>query len=245
MDSDLIWPLGALLILGAIHGINPAMGWLFAVGLGMQEKSRGAVWRALPPLALGHGLAIVVAIGLAALVGLVLSLSVLKWVVAGALLVFGVWKLVSNRHPRYGGMRVGAGQLTVWSFLMASAHGAGLMVLPFVLQGSDHLAPSVGEGSTLDHRLGMDGAVDPMAAEPASAASHGAHTALGAGLPQEQVWGLLATVVHTAGYLLVAGLLAVVVYEKLGLRLLRRAWINLDLIWALALIATALATPFL
>src|SRR5688572_24592813 len=128
----------SILVLGAVHGINPAMGWLFAVSLGLQAQSGRAVWRALGPLALGHALAVAAALVVAAAVGVVVPLSWLRWMAAGALLGFGVFHLVSHRHPRSsrGGMNVGAKDLTIWSFLVSSAHGAGLMVLPFVLGAS-------------------------------------------------------------------------------------------------------------
>jgi hypothetical protein len=201
----------AILALGAAHGVNPAMGWLFAVSLGLQEQRRGAVWAALGPLALGHGLAIGVAVAVAALLGMVLPLGFLKAIAAIALGAFGIFHLTRHRHPRWGGMRVGARDLTIWSFLMASAHGAGLMVVPLVLGAA---AP--------EHE-------------------HAEHM-LRAGLGAMDSAGLTATLVHTAGYLLVTGILAVLVYEKLGLRLLRTAWINLNTIWAAALILTAAMT---
>jgi hypothetical protein len=212
-----------LFALGAAHGVNPAMGWLFAVSLGLQEQRRGAVWSALGPLALGHALAIGAVVLLAAGLGLVLPLDRLKWFAAFGLAAFGVFHLTRHRHPRWGGMRIGARDLTIWSFLMASAHGAGLMVLPFVLGALD-----AGAGShAVDAHAGHVGHIGQAAS---------------AGLGLGQSVGLAATLVHSAAYLIVTGLIAVVVYEKLGLRLLRRAWINLDLIWAGALIATALLT---
>lgn len=201
-------PLLALAGLGALHGINPGMGWLFAVGLGLQDQNRRAVWRALPPLALGHALAIGAAVGTAALLGLMIPPSVLTWGVALLLVTMGVRRFFRHRHPRYGGMQVNRRELTIWSFLMASAHGAGLMVLPRVLG---------------------------TAADAGAHAHHSAHAALSPGLGDSAV---LATLAHSAGYLLVTAIVAVVVYEKLGLRLLRSAWINLDLIWAGALILT-------
>ena len=216
MSFEIAVPWLALLLLGAWHGVNPGMGWLFAVALGMQEQRERAVWRALAPLALGHGMAIAAAVALAAAVGLVIPLAYLKWVVAATLLGFGIAKLVRTRHPRYGGMQVGARELAIWSFLMGSAHGAGLMVLPFALQAR--------------------GAIARMEA------AHGMHAA--ALLTDAQLTGLAVTVVHTFAYLCVTGLVALLVYRKLGLRLLRTAWINLDLIWAVALIATALLAPF-
>ena len=201
----------AVVALGAWHGINPGMGWLFAVALGLQEGRGRAVWRALPPLALGHALAVGQTLLVGLLLGLVIPVEILKWLVAAALMGFGIFKLVQSRHPRYGGMQMGMGGLTLWSMLMASAHGAGLMVLPFVI---GH------EGQSTQDGMSMAG----MSAHP---------------------MGLLATVLHTAAYLLVAGCVALLVYHKLGLRLLRSAWINLDLIWAMALIATAIATPLI
>jgi len=131
-----VWPWAALLLLGAVHGLNPGMGWLFAVALGMQRQERGAVWRALLPLAAGHAVSIAVVAVVVGLAGMAMSLGELRWIVAAILLGLGVSKLVRNRHPRWGGMTVGSWQVGVWSFLMASAHGAGLMVLPFVLGGS-------------------------------------------------------------------------------------------------------------
>jgi hypothetical protein len=123
----------AMALLGACHGINPGMGWLFAVALGMQHGSALGVWRALPPIVLGHAAAVGVVLATASLVGLVLPLDLLKVLVAVALTTLGLYRLWRHRHPRYGGMQVGFRDLTVWSFLMASAHGAGVMVLPFVM----------------------------------------------------------------------------------------------------------------
>jgi hypothetical protein len=203
--------------LGAAHGINPAMGWLFAVSLGLQEQRAGAVWGALGPLALGHALAVGSAVAVAAALGMVVPTGTLKLLAAAALLAFGILHLRRHWHPRWGGMRVGAKDLTIWSFLMASAHGAGLMVLPFVLGTSSAAAHEAPLGAHADHLLA-------------------------AGLPAARSLGLTATLVHTAAYLLVTGLVAVLVYEKLGLRLLRTAWINLNVIWAGALIATAVLT---
>jgi hypothetical protein len=205
------WP--ALLALGAGHGINPAMGWLFAVALGLQRQSRGAVWGALGPLALGHALAIAAAITAAGVVGLIVPPEVLQWGTAGLLVGLGLFRLVRSRHIRFGGMQVNPRELAVWSFLMASAHGAGLMVLPLVL--GDVTAP---------------------------AHAHYIAAASVAGLAGMEWSGVLAALVHTAGYLLVTGVIAVIVYERIGLRFLRTAWVNLDLIWAVALVVTGFAT---
>ena len=181
----------ALLGLGAYHGLNPGMGWLFAVALEMQNKSRRAVWRTLLPLGLGHALAI------AAALGAVIPLGVLRWFTATVLVGFGIFKLISTRHPRWGSMRIGFGKLTFWSFLMASAHGAGLMLLPLVMRD----------------------------AGPVGGAS-----------------GISATVIHTAGYLAATGVAAVLVYEKFGGGFIRRGWINVDIVWAIALLTAGVAS---
>ena len=192
------------------------MGWLFAVALGLQRGSRRAVWSALGPLALGHALAMVATIAAAAMIGLVLPPIVLRWLVAGLLVGLGLYRLVRSRHIVYGGMQVNSAELATWSFLMASAHGAGLMVLPLV-----------------------------MGDVPAASHAHHLASASLIGLAPVEWSGVMAAVVHTAGYLLVTGLIAVIVYERVGLRFLRIAWVNLDLAWALALVATGFATAFM
>jgi hypothetical protein len=210
----------ALLVLGGAHGLNPAMGWLFAVGRGLQKRDRRELWLAFGPLALGHALAIVAAVSLAMMLGRVLPLGWLRWIVVAALVLVGVDGLVRHRHVRLGGMRVGAGELTAWSFLMASAHGAGLMVLPVVLGD-----PSA---TSLAHH------------HHAIAATASAPLVAGLGVPDTVA--LTAALVHTAGYLAVTCLLAVVVYEKVGLGILRRAWINVNVVWSGAMIAAAVVT---
>ncbi len=125
-----------LMALGAFHGINPGMGWLFAVALGMQERRRGAVLRALVPLGLGHALAVAAAVAAAMAIGTVIPLGYLRWPMAGVLVSLGVMRYFRHRHPRWASMRVGMGGLTVWSFLMATAHGAGLMVVPMFMRMS-------------------------------------------------------------------------------------------------------------
>jgi hypothetical protein len=147
------WAWWALVGLGAYHGINPAMGWLFAVALGLQERSRGAVLRALVPIALGHELSIVLAVLLVRGAELVSAPDVLRWLAAGSLVAFGVFKFVRPRsHPRWVGMRVTPPELALWSFLMSSAHGAGLMLFPVLLglhahTHDDAAALDLGSGS--------------------------------------------------------------------------------------------------
>ena len=214
---DASFPWLSLLLLGAVHGINPAMGWLFAVARGLQERNRRALWRALGPLAVGHALAVATALTVALTLGRVAPLGVLRWVVAIALLIVGVDGLRRHRHVQLKGMRVSGRELATWSFLMASAHGAGLMVLPFVL------------GS----------AVPPMAHHHGMSRVAGVPGATLAGLGDLDAIAIVAPVVHTVGYLAATIALALVVYEKLGVRVLRRAWLNFDLIWGGAMVAAA------
>ncbi|MEE9218307.1 MAG: hypothetical protein V3U98_04495 [Acidobacteriota bacterium] len=235
MSEGATWSWAALFLLGAYHGINPGMGWLFAVALGMQERSRRAVWLALLPITLGHALAIGSVILLAALAGLAMPLRHLKIVVALLLFGLGVFKLIRQRHPRWGGMRVGVADLMIWSFLMASAHGAGLMVVPLVL-GSSPIPAAAPLQASRPHGSHLTATADQ--AQDAEAVKHAhAHAA-----HLEASQGVAATAVHTLGYLLVTAFAAALVYEKLGVAMLRRAWVNLDLIWAVALLVTSAAT---
>ena len=212
------WPWLALALLGAYHGLNPAMGWLFAVALGLQERRRGAVLQALPPIALGHAVAILLAVLVVGVAQIVVPLGVLRYACAGVLILFGLYKLVRRKHPRWVGMRVGFRDLTAWSFLMSSAHGAGLMLVPVVLRLSEP----------------MQGAHD-QGAHAAHANLIGYATALA---------DLAAVGLHTLTTFVVMGLVAVVVYEKLGVMILKRTWFNVDLLWAVALVAAGVITLF-
>ena len=210
-ETTMSWAM--LMALGAFHGINPGMGWLFAVALGMQEGRRGAVLRALVPLAAGHALAVAVAVGAALAIGFAIPLAWLRWPIASVLVSLGMLRFFRHRHPRWGGMRVSMGGLTVWSFLMATAHGSGLMVVPVF--------------------MGMS----------MSAAAEHTHHMQGGGAGTGAAF--LATGLHAIGYLMVTAFVAVLVFEKLGVGILRRAWINLDLIWSAALVATGMLTLML
>ncbi len=192
-----VWP--TLFLLGAYHGINPGMGWLFAVARGMQEHRARAVAWSLPPIALGHALSIGVVVLIFGLAQVVLPLVYIRIGVAVALVGLGVYRLIRSRHFRWGGMQVGFRELTIWSFLMASAHGAGLMVLPVVLAGPHAHRHAASQGVT---------------------------------------GGVWATLIHTMGYFTVTASVALLVYQKFGLAMLRRSWFNLDLIWAIALVVT-------
>lgn len=201
----------AMVLLGAYHGINPGMGWLFAVALGLQHGSARGVWRALPPIVTGHAVSIGIVLVILGLAQFVVPLDALTVVVGATLISMGLYRLWRHRHPRFGGMRVGFFDLTVWSFLMASAHGAGLMVLPFVMS------------------------------TPASVAAAG-HAHACATVPSTAITsaGALAVAVHTVSYLVVMTLTAWVVYRRLGLGFLRTAWVNVDWVWAAALVLTGM-----
>jgi hypothetical protein len=210
------WPWLALALLGAYHGLNPAMGWLFAVGLGLQEGRREAVIKAFWPIALGHAAAVTLVVAVVLAAQVVVPMDVLKYVGAGALILFGLYKLIRRKHPRWVGMRVGFRDLTGWSFLMASAHGAGLMLVPILMR----LAST-------DQMHG--------------AHAHGTHHAAMGG--SATVFADLAMVgLHTLALFAVMAAVAVVVYEKLGVLILKRAWFNVDLLWAGALVGAGVIT---
>ena len=129
-----LWPWLVLIGLGAFHGLNPAMGWLFAVALGLHRRSRAVVLQALLPIAIGHALAILLIALTVVLLGVVVDQRTLR-TTAGILLIgwAAYHTLYGSRHRVRFGMQVGMLGLGVWSFLMASAHGAGLMLIPVVL----------------------------------------------------------------------------------------------------------------
>jgi hypothetical protein len=213
MTSAEVMPWVALAVLGAYHGLNPGMGWLFAVVLGLQERRRSAVLRALPAIAVGHEASIAAVAALLLVAQVVTAAALLRPVGALALVLFGLFKLARPRaHPRWVGLRVTPRDLVVWSFLMSSAHGAGLMLVPVV--------------------LGL-----PVESEAPDLPGLSLNAAL---LVQE----VAAVLVHTLAMLLVMGVVAVVVYERFGVGFLRRAWLNVDPLWAIALIAAGVATLF-
>lgn len=207
MTGAALWPWLALALLGLYHGVNPGMGWLFAVGRGLQERRRSAVLGALLPIALGHELSIVLVVLAVVLTEAIVPPHTVRLVAALALVGFGLYTLAwPRRHPRGFGMRVGLAGLAAWSFLMSSAHGAGLMLAPVLL------GMPVSEQYSDLRQLGLTA-------------------------------GLAATV-HVAAMLAAMAGVAVVVYEKLGLRLLRRGWFNLDLAWGAVLLVGGAVTLF-
>jgi hypothetical protein len=201
-----MWPWFAVAVLGAYHGLDPSMGWLFAVALGLQDRSRARVVGALGPIAIGHLLSIASVVAI--IVGLSAFFAIMYVGPAGAmiLILFGLFRLVWPRaHPRWVAMRVNGAELAMWSFLMASAHGAGLMVFPLLLR----ILPN-------------------MCVSPIPPSSH----------PIMDATALV--LLHTSAMIAVMGAVAIVVYEYVGLAILRSAWINLDMIWAGALVAAGL-----
>jgi len=219
------WPWFALMLMGAYHGLNPAMGWLFALSLGLQEKRGAAVLRALLPIGVGHAVAIGATLVLLAAFQFLLPLAILKWIVAAILFGLGTYRLFRSSHPKGAGMVVGDKDLFVWSFLMASAHGAGLMIIPILFS-----YPAWG----MHHHAAMAGSTSGNAAQSAIGLSS---------------WILLGAVaVHTFAMLVIAAALALAfffAYERAGLTLLRRAWFNFDLLWAVALLIAGFAVLLL
>jgi hypothetical protein len=205
-------PLLVLVALGAFHGLNPAMGWLFAVSRGLQNRSRSAVLASLGPLAAGHALSIALVVAIFGSLQLVVDIQQVRYLCAAALLGLGLFKLLKPfNHPRWVSMRVGGGQLCLWSFLMASAHGAGLMLIP---------------------ALGSATARAAVASDP-----HVGAAGVSLGSP-----GLATTavLVHSLAMFVVTGVVAVAVYDRFGLAFLRKAWLNVDIAWAIALLLSGL-----
>jgi len=208
-----MWPWLALILLGAWHGLNPGMGWLFAVALGLQQRSRAAVFGALAPIALGHALAIALVVFVVYVIGAVVPFRWLQTGCAATLFAIAFWKLYRLRHPAWVGMCVNFWDLTLWSWLMASAHGAGLMVVP-VLLGAKSI---------------FCGAAAPNA---------------NSFLSIQPLIATAAVAVHTISHLVVSGFIAWIVYDFIGLTILRRPWINLDLVWCFSLLGAAIVLFF-
>jgi hypothetical protein len=210
------WPYILLGLLGAYHGLNPAMGWLFAVALGMQERSRRAVLRSLVPIAIGHEASIVLVAVVVVGLGLLADTHALHVGAGIALIAFGIFRFVRPRaHFRWTKLRVNRRELGWWSFLMSTAHGAGLMVAP-VLIG----AGATAEASANDSVEHVQGVLDAP------------------------LMGALALLLHVASMMLVMAVVAVVVYEKLGVTILRQAWLNTEWLWAGAFVIAGFVTLF-
>ncbi len=201
--SGELWLWLAVAGLGLFHGINPAMGWLFAVALGLNRHSERAVWLALIPIALGHAVAVAVVLFAVLALGLIVDPGLLRRLAGVILLAWAAWHLLyGRRHPVHVGMQTGLGGLFLWSFLMANAHGAGLMLVPVVLPLCLAASPA--------HELTASGST-PIA--------------------------LAALTLHTGAMLAAIGTISIVVYKWAGVAFLRRGWINLDIVWTIALVA--------
>ncbi|MEM7044904.1 MAG: hypothetical protein AAF543_19025 [Pseudomonadota bacterium] len=206
MAESALWPWLTLIGLGMFHGANPAMGWLFAVALGQHRGSRSEVLHALPPIAIGHFLSTAIVAGLIVLFGFVVDHGLIQKVSGALLIGWGVYhQIYGHRHRVRVGMTAGFLGLVFWSFLMATAHGAGMMLVPALIPLclADTPAKDLVEGGSL-----------------AIAAS--------------------AITVHALAMLVVTGAIALIVYEWIGLAFLRRGWINLDLLWTVALVLAGL-----
>jgi hypothetical protein len=202
-----------LAALGAYHGLNPAMGWLFAVSQGLQQGDRRAVTRSFLPIAVGHEGSVVVVAALVLGLGVVADPGVLHVAAAATLIGFGIFRFVRPRwHPRWTTMRVDRRELTLWSFLMSSAHGAGLMVAPVLLGGAT-------AGAADGHDLAMAGTA-PVGAV------------------------VVGVALHVLAMVTVMAVVALVVYTKVGVEIVRRTWINTDALWAAAFVGAGVITLF-
>ena len=206
----------AVAAVGVYHGVNPAMGWPLAVANGLTERRAGAVFRTALPLAGGHLAAMAVVLVPLAALGWYLQWSGAIRLAAGVLvLLFGLYKLADQRHPR-ALARIRPVQLAWWSFLMATAHGAGLMLVPFVLRlcaPAESAAPLEQAHATMMEILARS----------------------------DLATALVVAALHTLAMLLSALAMAWAVYRWLGLRFLRLAWFNLDRVWAASLVVAGAA----
>jgi hypothetical protein len=213
-DWMVAWLWLAVIASGLYHGVNPAMGWPLAVSAALMERRSRALLAALWPLAAGHLLAMLVV-----LLPFVLLVAVVKWqghLQAGAAVLvigFGIFRLFNRRHPR-ALARIPPAQLALWSFAMAIAHGAGLMLVPIYL--------GLCRQADLDR----------------------AHEAAGTLMSANLSAAVLVAIVHATAMIAAGGALAWLVYRYLGLKFVSRSWFNLDTLWAISLIlvgAVALA----
>ena len=211
-------PWLGLVALGLFHGLNPAMGWLFSVALALQRQRASQIFTATGYIALGHLLSLLAVLAALLAVGAFLPLNWVRLATGAILLGFGVYRLVLYyRHPRWVGMNIGGRDLILWAFLMATAHGAGLMLAPVVLALTDRVVASGVAGDLGEHGLFLS-----LADAPA--------------------WWAVGLLLHTVVMLTAMLAAAMVVYYRVGLAFLRRGWINLDLLWAGSLALAGIAT---
>lgn len=204
------WLWLAVIASGLYHGVNPGMGWPLALSAGLMEKSSRALLAALAPLTAGHLLAM-----LLVLLPFSLLVALVEWQkqiqIGASLLIIGfaIFLFVNRRHPR-ALARIRPAQLGLWSFAVAIAHGAGLMLVPVY--------------------LGLCRAPDPEGARAATGALIGANLGM----------ALLVSAVHSIAMIAAGGCLALIVYRYLGLKFVSRSWFNLDAIWAASLVLVGL-----
>jgi hypothetical protein len=200
------WLWLAVVASGLYHGINPGMGWPLAVSAGLMERRPRALLAALWPLAAGHLLAmLVVMLPFALLVALVDWQRQIQIGASLLVIAFGGFRLVNRRHPR-ALARIPPTQLGLWSFAVAIAHGAGLMLVPIYLG--------------LCRNAGLDQA----------------HEAAGTLIGSSLGMAVLVSVVHATAMIAAGGCLAWLVYRYLGLKFVSRSWFNLDAVWAISLV---------
>jgi len=196
----------AVVASGLYHGLNPGMGWPLAVSAGLMERSSRALVMALWPLTAGHMLAMLVM-----LLPFAVLVTLVEWqrqiqISASVLVIgFGIFRLVNQRHSR-ALARIRPTQLGLWSFAVAIAHGAGLMLVPIY--------------------LGLCGAADIDTG----------HEAAGALINANFAMAVVVSAVHSVAMIAVGGSLAWLVYRYLGLKFVARSWFNLDVTWAFSLI---------
>lgn len=200
------WLWLAVIASGLYHGINPGMGWPLAVSAGLMQRTPRALLGALGPLAIGHLLAmLLVILPFAMLIALVEWQRPIRIIASLLVIGFGIYRLVDRRHPR-ALARIPPTQLGLWSFAVAIAHGAALMLVPIY--------------------LGLCREAD---------ADKG-HEAAGALINANLTMALLVSVVHAAAMIIAGGGLAWLVYRYLGLKFVARSWFNLDTVWAASLV---------
>ena len=208
--DDIQWTTAGLWLAvvasGFYHGVNPGMGWPLAVSAGLMGRGRRDVVAAMAALAAGHLVSMLVI-----LLPFALMTALLDWQreirigASAAVIAFGVFRLVNRRHPR-ALARIRPTQLALWSFAIATAHGAGLMLLPIYL----------GLCSTED--------LDTV------------HRASSILMAQNAATAVLVSLTHTLSMVTAGGVIALIVYGWLGLKFISRSWFNLDFVWAMSLI---------
>ncbi|MEL6170580.1 MAG: hypothetical protein AAGK67_05770 [Pseudomonadota bacterium] len=201
----------AVLASGLYHGANPGMGWPLAVSGALFERKLSALWRALAALGVGHVLAMAVIL-LPFAVVFTLQEHQREIRIGAALIVtaMGIGLLIWRRHPRFLS-RVKPSRLALWSFLVATAHGAGLMLLPIYL-GLCGIDVGETKGAHADHLGTFD--VIAMNAQMA----------------------MMVALAHTLAMILSGGAIALAVHQVLGLKFVSTSWFNLDMVWALSLV---------